>query len=142
MGARRWKRAKPWWSRWSGGGNGDGGLVLVWVVLVSRYRGGHKGSRRILILVSPNLLTYLTYPRSSSGTLGQLNPEFSSSSSHSRRSFPPSLPPSFSSSAMRQPPALLFASLSSSSFSFFRLSARSPFSFLPLLPVFSGAALR
>lgn len=49
-------------------------------VLVSRYRGGHKGSRWILILVSPNLLTYLTYPRSSSGTLGQLNPLLSESS--------------------------------------------------------------
>jgi len=42
-----------------------GSLVLVRVVLVSHYRGGHKGSRRILILVSPNLLTYLAYPRSS-----------------------------------------------------------------------------
>lgn len=53
-------------------------------LLVSRYRGGHKGSRWILILVSPNLLTYLTYPRSSSGTLGQLNPPLSESSSFLR----------------------------------------------------------
>lgn len=56
---RRWKRAKPERSR-------RGGLVLVRVVLgVALPCGGHKGSRRILILVSPNLLTYLTYPRSS-----------------------------------------------------------------------------
>lgn len=60
-------------TRRSGFGLGCSGVALPC--------GGHKGSRRILILVSPNLLTYLTYPRSltedSSGTLGQLNPESS-----------------------------------------------------------------
>lgn len=55
---RRWKRAKPEKpTRRSGFGLGCSGVALPC--------GGHKGSRRILILVSPNLLTYLTYPRSS-----------------------------------------------------------------------------
>jgi len=44
-------------TRRSGFGLGCSGVALPC--------GGHKGSRRILILVSPNLLTYLTYPRSS-----------------------------------------------------------------------------
>lgn len=111
------------------------GLVLVRVVLVSHYRCGerdHKGSQRILILVSPNLLTYLTYPEEltedSSGTLRQLNPK-------RVLLFP-----------TRQPPILLFASLVFSFlFSLFlslSLPLRSPSSLLPLLPVFSGTALR
>lgn len=48
---------KPTAARRSGFGLGCSGVALPC--------GGHKGSRRILILVSPNLLTYLTYPRSS-----------------------------------------------------------------------------
>lgn len=100
-------------TRRSGFGLGCSGVALPC--------GGHKGSRRILILVSPNLLTYLTYPRSS------------------RRIHPAPWDNSILFSPTQQSPLLLFASLFSS---FFILSSRSPFPLLPLLPVFSGAALR
>lgn len=77
VGERRWKRAMPereaGAARRSGFGPGCSGVALPC--------GDHKGSRRILILVSPNLLTYLTYPEEltedSSGTLRQLNPKSS-----------------------------------------------------------------
>lgn len=70
-GRERSRRKKP--ARRSGFGPGCSGVALPC--------GDHKGSRRILILVSPNLLTYLTYPEEltedSSGTLRQLNPKSS-----------------------------------------------------------------
>lgn len=70
---RREKPARRGAARRSGFGPGCSGVALPC--------GDHKGSRRILILVSPNLLTYLTYPEEltedSSGTLRQLNPKSS-----------------------------------------------------------------
>lgn len=112
---RRWKRAKP--TRRSGFGLGCSGVALPC--------GGHKGSRRILILVSPNLLTYLTYPGSS------------------RRIHPApwdnSIPGPLFSNATTSAPLIC---LSLFSFFFPLLSSQSPFPLLPLLPVFSGAALR
>ena len=115
---RRSRREKP--ARRFGFGPGCSGVALPC--------GDHKGSRRILILVSPNLLTYLTYPEEltedSSGTLGQLNPKFSLPRDNLQFSY---LPLSFLLSFFTVSPPL---------------SLRSPFSLLPLLPVFSGAALR
>lgn len=91
-GRERSRRKKP--ARRSGFGPGCSGVALPC--------GDHKGSRRILILVSPNLLTYLTYPEEltedSSGTLRQLNPKSSILS------------------PTRQPPILICLSLFSFSF--------------------------
>lgn len=104
-------------TRRSGFGLGCSGVALPC--------GGHKGSRRILILVSPNLLTYLTYPRSS------------------RRIHPApwdnSIPSPLFSNATTSTPLICL-----SLFLLFTppLFTVSPFPLLPLLPVFSGAALR
>jgi hypothetical protein len=103
-----------------------------WLVLVSHYRGGHKGSRRILILVSPNLLTYLAYP------------------GNSRRIHPAPWDNSILESSSLQRDNLwspLFASLSLCSPPFFPFFPSSRLWGLPFLarrffPVFSGAALR
>lgn len=117
---RRWKRAKP--ARRSGFGLGCSGVALPC--------GDHKGSRRILILLSPNLLTYLTYPSSS------------------RRIHPApwdnSIPSSLLSNATTSDPLICLSLLLLLLLLFFLFSppTRSTFSLLPLLPVFSGAALR
>lgn len=101
---------KPTWR--SGFGLGCSGVALPC--------GGHKGSRRILILVSPNLLTYLTYPRSSQ----RIHPA----------PWDNSIPgPLFSNATTSAPLIYIFACLFSS---FFILSSQSPFPLLPLLPVF------
>lgn len=107
-------RVKP--TRRSGFGLGCSGVALPC--------GGHKGSRRILILVSPNLLTYLTYPRSS----WRIHPA----------PWDNSIPSPLLSNATISAPLICLSLF----FFFSLLSSRSPFPLLPLLPVFSGAALR